>query len=151
MMWRVDTEDGFSLWPRRSPFGDAAGPLLVRYDPGGPVFAVRISEQHANARGTAHGGLLSTVADLALGYAGALSTEPPTQLRTISLSIDFIAAVEVGDLVVIEPHVLRVGSRLAHVRGDLRVGERIAARASAVFAVTDRPASHGSSSAGSGN
>lgn len=149
-MWRVDTEDGFSRLPRRSPFGDAAGPLLVRYDSDGPVFAVRISEQHANARGTAHGGLLSTVADLALGYASAVSTEPPTQLRTISLSIDFIAAVEVGDLVVIKPHVLRVGSRLAHVRGDLRVGERIAARASAVFAV-NRPASQGSSSAGSGN
>ena len=70
-------EEAFAPWPRRSPFGDAAGPLLFRRETGGLVFALRITERHSNAKGTAHGGVLSTVADNALGYAAAFSTEPP--------------------------------------------------------------------------
>jgi uncharacterized protein (TIGR00369 family) len=131
-LWKEET---FAPWPRRSPFGDAAGPLLFRREPGGLVFALRITKRHSNAHGTAHGGLLSTVADNALGYAAALSTEPPTHMHTVSLSIDFIASVGVGDLLVIQPIVLRVGARLAHATGNLVVGERTVARASSVLAV----------------
>jgi acyl-coenzyme A thioesterase 13 len=125
----------FSPWPRRSPFGDAAGPLLFREDAGGLTFGLRIAEKHTNSRGTAHGGVLSTVADNTLGYAAALSTDPPTPLQTVSLSIDFITPAQVGDLVTITPEVLRVGSRLAHARGELMVDEQVVARASAALAV----------------
>jgi acyl-coenzyme A thioesterase 13 len=135
-----DEEAGFVGWKRRSPFGDAAGPLLVREASEGPEFALRIAEKHTNARGSAHGGALSTIADLALGYAAALSTEPPTQLRTVSLSIDFIGRVEVGDLVVVKPRVLRMGSRLAYVKAELEVDSRTVARASSVLAVIGQPA-----------
>jgi acyl-coenzyme A thioesterase 13 len=126
---------GFEPWPRRSPFGDAAGPLLFRRDADRLTFATRVEEQHTNVSGFAHGGMLSTFADLALGYACAMSTDPPTPLRTVSLNIDFIAAVSVGDVVITTPQVLRLGSRLAHTSAVLLVKGAPVARASATSAV----------------
>ena len=125
----------FARWPRRSPFADAAGPLLFRRDADGLTFATRVEERHANAGGFAHGGMLSTFADLALGYAAALTTDPPTQLRTVGLTVDFIAAVAIGDILIATPHVLRVGSRLAHATAVLLVEEAPVARASATLSV----------------
>jgi acyl-coenzyme A thioesterase 13 len=137
----VDPLAGFEPWSRRSPFGDAAGPLLFRADGGRLTFATRVEERHANTSGSAHGGMLSTFADLALGYAVAFSTEPPTALRTVSVTIDFIAAVGVGDVLTATPQVLRVGSRLAHATAIVVVGEVPVARASATFAVVALPPS----------
>jgi len=38
---------------------------------------VRIAGKHCNARGTAHGGLLMTRADIALGHDLAYAEDPP--------------------------------------------------------------------------
>jgi uncharacterized protein (TIGR00369 family) len=134
-----DALAGFARWSRTSPFGDAAGPLLFRADCDRLTFATRVEERHANARGQAHGGMLSTFADLALGYAAAFSTDPPTALRTVSVNIDFIAPVAIGDVVTATPHVLRVGSRLAHASAVLFVGDVPVGRASATLAVAAPP------------
>ena len=85
--------------------------------------------------------MLSTFADLALGYAAALSTDPPTVLRTVSMNVDFIAPVAISDVVTATPRVLRVGSRLAHASAVLLVGEVPVARASATLAVVAPPGS----------
>jgi acyl-coenzyme A thioesterase 13 len=131
----LDPLAGFAPWARRSAFGDAAGPLLFRADGDELTFATTVDERHVNASGYAHGGMLSTFADLALGYAAALSTDPPTRMRTISLSIDFVAAVAPGDILTATPQVLRVGSRLAHATTVVAVGDRLVVRASATLAV----------------
>lgn len=128
---------GYEPWPRRSPFGDAAGPLMFRRDGAGLTFATRVEERHGNARGVAHGGMLSTFADLALGYAAAFSTEPPTPMRSASLSIDYLRAVRVGQILSATPELLRLGSRLAHVRALLLADEEVAARANATLVVLE--------------
>ena len=130
-----DPPDGFAVWPRSSPFGDHAGPLLFRRDEHGLTFGVTIDERHTNARGTAHGGMLATMADLVLGYAAASSTDPPTPLSTVSLDIAFVSGAQLGEFVVATPEVLRVGRRLAHATVTLLVGTRVVARASCVSAV----------------
>lgn len=132
-----DPLHGFEPWERTSPFGNAAGPLMVRREAHGLTFAVRIEERHTNARGTAHGGVLSTIADMTVGYAVAMSTDPPTSLRTASMTIDFIATVRVGDIVLSTPRVLHVGSRLAHAEVVLLVDDRPIARASSTLAVAN--------------
>ena len=128
--------DDFAPWPRSSPFGDHAGPLLFRRNEEGLTFAVTIEERHTNARGTAHGGMLATFADLALGYAAAFSTDPPTPLQTANLNLDLLSPAQVGDFVTATPRVLRVGSRLAHAEVTLLVGSRAVARANCVAAVS---------------
>jgi uncharacterized protein (TIGR00369 family) len=96
---------------------------------------LRAAEKHTNSRGTVHGGVLATLGDIALGYAMAFSTEPPTRATTASLSIDYIASARTGDW--IEAHIERqkIGRRLAFANAYLCVGETQIARVSTVFAV----------------
>ena len=126
---------GFELLFRTSPFLDTVGPLFCRKDPErGLVIGLRVAEKHANARGIAHGGLLLTLADIALGYRTAFAQEPPAGLITASLTADFAGAAKVGDWVEAHVDIQKVGGRLAFANAFLMVdGERIV-RASAVFA-----------------
>ncbi len=126
---------GFEPLFRTSPFLDTIGPVFSRRDPErGLVVGLRIAAKHANARGIAHGGLLVTLADIALGYHMAFSQDPPAGLITASLTADFAGVAKVGDWVEVHVDVQKLGGRLAFANAYLAVdGERIV-RASAVFA-----------------
>lgn len=123
----------FVPYERTSPFFDLVGPLLSRRGEDGIQFALGIDERHVNARGSAHGGVLAALADVALGYTAALASDPPARLITASLTIDFAGAVSEGELVVATVDVQRVGSRMAFANCYLACDERRVARASAVF------------------
>ncbi len=124
---------GFEPLFRTSPFLDTVGPLFYRKEPdGGFVVGLRILAKHANTRGSAHGGLLLTFIDVALGYRAAFSQDPPAALTTASVCADFAGAPKVGDWVEAHVDVQKVGSR-AFANAFLIVnGERLV-RASAVF------------------
>jgi acyl-coenzyme A thioesterase 13 len=94
-----------------------------------------VQEKHTNARGTLHGGVLASIADIALGYGLATSTNPPTSMVTASLSVDFAGSARSGDWIETSLDIQKIGSRMAfaNVYFTLR-GERIA-RASGVFLV----------------
>jgi uncharacterized protein (TIGR00369 family) len=128
---------GFAPLFRTSPFLDTVGPLFFRRDPErGLVIGLRIAAKHANARGIAHGGLLVTLADIALGYHTAFGQDPPEGLITANLTADFAGAAKIGDWVEAHVDVQKLGSRLAFANAFLVVnGERIV-RASAVFTRT---------------
>jgi acyl-coenzyme A thioesterase 13 len=125
---------GFAPLFRSSPFLETVGPFFYRKDPDGTfVVAVRVLAKHANARGAAHGGLLLTLLDIALGYRAAFSQDPPAALTTASLSADFAGSPKLGDWVEAHVDVQKVGSRLAFANAFLVVnGERLV-RANAVF------------------
>lgn len=126
---------GFEPLFRTSPFIETAGPFFYRRDAErGFVIGLRVLPKHANARGSAHGGLLMTMLDIALGYSSGLSQDPPASLTTASLAADFVGAPKVGDWVEAHVDVHKVGSRLAFANAFLVVnGERVT-RGSAVFA-----------------
>jgi acyl-coenzyme A thioesterase 13 len=126
---------GFEPLFRTSPFLETTGPFFYRKEPnGGFVIGLRILPKHANARGGAHGGLLMTLLDIALGYSSGLSQNPPAKLTTASLAADFVGAPKVGDWVEAHVDVQKVGGRLAFANAFLVVdGERVV-RGSAVFA-----------------
>jgi acyl-coenzyme A thioesterase 13 len=125
---------GFEPLFRSSPFLETVGPFFYRKEPDGTfVVGVRVLPKHANARGSAHGGLLLTLLDIALGYRAAFSQDPPAALTTASLSADFVGSPKVGDWVEAHVDVQKVGSRLAFANAFLVVnGERLV-RANAVF------------------
>jgi uncharacterized protein (TIGR00369 family) len=125
---------GFEPLFRTSPFLDTVGPLFYRKDKdGGFVVGLRVLRKHTNARGSAHGGLLLTLLDVALGYRAAFSQDPPAALTTASVTADFVGAPKLGDWVEAHVDVQKVGSRLAFANAFLVVeGERVV-RASAVF------------------
>ena len=125
---------GFEPLFRTSPFLDTVGPLFYRKEAGGGfVIGLRVLPKHTNARGSAHGGLLLTLLDVALGYRAAFSQDPPAALTTASVCADFAGAPKLGDWVEAHVDVQKVGSRLAFANAFLVVdGERLV-RGSAVF------------------
>ncbi len=131
--------EGFAPLFRTSPFLEATGPFYYRRDGERLIVGLRILEKHANARGFAHGGLLMTLADIALGYSLAFREDPPASFLTATLSAEFAGSARIGDWVEAHVDVQKSGSRLAFANAYLTVaGERIL-RASAVFARNPKP------------
>lgn len=126
---------GFEPLFRSSPFLDAVGPFFYRKEADGSfIVALRILPKHANGRGGAHGGLLMTLLDIALGYSAAFSENPPVGLTTANLSADFAGSANVGDWVEAHVDVQKVGGRLAFANAYLTVNDEPIVRGSAVFA-----------------
>lgn len=125
---------GFEPLFRTSPFLEMLGPFFCRRTKNALVIGLRVEDKHTNARGTAHGGLLLTLADIALGYTAAFSADPPLSLTTANISADLAGHARVGDWVEAHVDIQKIGSRLVFANAYLLVGSERVARASAVFA-----------------
>ncbi len=130
----TEVPPGFQPLFRASPFLDLLGPFYCQEEGGGLVIGLRIAPKHANARGLAHGGLLLTLADIALGYSTAHSETPPLSLTTAHLATDFAGSAKIGDWVEAHVDIQRIGSRLVFANSYLSVGSERIVRASGVFA-----------------
>ncbi len=129
--------EGFEPLFRSSPFLDLLGPLYNRRIENDLVVGFRVMEKHCNARGLVHGGVLSSLADIALGYSALVSEEKQVPLITASLSIDYAGAARKGDWVEINTDVQKVGRKMAFANCYFTVESKRIARASAVFSVAD--------------
>jgi uncharacterized protein (TIGR00369 family) len=126
---------GFKSLGRLSPFNAMVGPLFARRRRGEELsIGLRIEKKHTNSRGICHGGVLATLADLALGYAMHASLGGRGSFVTAHLAIDYAGAARVGDWLEAEVEIQRIGSRLAFANCYLVAGERRIVRASAIFA-----------------
>jgi uncharacterized protein (TIGR00369 family) len=99
---------------------------------------LRVEQKHSNSRGFCHGGVLATLADLALGYALAARTGSRAGFVTAHLDLDYAGAAQIGDWVHSEVEVQRVGTRLAFATGYLCVGASRVVRMSGIFALPGR-------------
>jgi len=132
--------DGFELLQVGGGYFKQLGPVYGRAQAaGGMVVALRVAEQHLNIQGVAHGGMLATVADGALGRNVAIARGKRQAQVTVSLTADFLSGARLGDWLEAHVTVTRMGQRLAYANCDLMVGTRQVLRSSAVFAFVDRP------------
>ena len=115
---------------------DMIGPVYSRGAGKDLVLGITAQTKHCNARGSVHGGTLATLADIALGYALAYSTEPPTAAVTANLSLDFAGSAKPGDWLEAHVDIQKLGGRLAFANCYISAGEQRIVRASAVFLVT---------------
>lgn len=118
-----------------SPFSERIGPLYVSRRDSVPVIGVRIAPHHANHLGRAHGGLLMTLADIALSRAAREHLPTGATLATADLHIAFLEALGEHDWLEAVPSIDRVGRALIHASCLLRCEGRSVARAMATFAV----------------
>lgn len=131
----TDAPEGFKPLFRSSPVIELVGPIWMKGEGRELVLGLRAEQKHCNMRGTVHGGILATLADIALGYAMAFSTRPPTGLVTTSLALDFAGTANQGDWLETRVDVQKMGGRLAFANCYISVGESRIVRASGVFAV----------------
>jgi acyl-coenzyme A thioesterase 13 len=135
-----DIPEGYGPLPRNSNFLQMIGPLYCKPESDGLILGLRIDERHINTRGTAHGGLLTTLADLALGYNCGRAMEFGRTLITTSITIDFIASAAIGDWLTAHTDLQQAGKRLGFANCYLMVGDKRIARASGIFSVIERKA-----------
>ena len=127
--------EGFVSLPRSSPLLDLLGPAYCRGEGVHLEIALRADNRHANGRGTVHGGVLATLADVGMGYAMAFSSEPPLPLITASMTMDYLGAAQMGEWIVVRLEHHKRGRQMAFATAALQVEDKVVARASAVFAV----------------
>jgi uncharacterized protein (TIGR00369 family) len=113
------------------------GLKVVETGEGTAVIEMTTTEDMANHSGVVHGGMISTLADSAMGRS--LRTLRPGVVRAMSfdLKLSFINAAKVGETLRATGHVIHAGRRtvVAECRVDGSDG-RLVATASATFAVT---------------
>ena len=94
-----------------------------------------VTPEHRNLIGTTHGGVVSTMADTAIGLAVRTTLSGDSRHVTTQLNVTYLEKVDSGRLLA-AGRVVRSGSRLAYGEADVRDEEgRLVARAAATFAV----------------
>jgi uncharacterized protein (TIGR00369 family) len=131
----MDVPEGFEPFDRPGPFVELIGPLHVRAHGDEIVFGLRAEDRHANHRGTVQGGLLSTLADFALGRAIEADADDDKDRATVSLTVDFLRPANPGDWIESRTRVERVGGTLSFADCSLTVDGREIVRARAVWVV----------------
>jgi len=126
---------GFGPIFRTSPLLDALGSFYSKGEGAALEVGLLVTERHTNSRGTIHGGVLATLADVGMGYLMAFGADPPRRLTTASLNIDYTGTAKVGDWIAVAMDPPRVGRQLAFANARLMSGGKQVARASTVFAV----------------
>jgi uncharacterized protein (TIGR00369 family) len=137
--------EGFRRLEAGGPFFRQMGPAYLRLAADGKsaVLALRVAANHLNVQGVCHGGMLTTMADSALGMNLSLARGRRGGQVTVSLTADFLSAAREGDWLEAQVVITRMGKRLAYANCDLKVGERHVLRSSAVFAFVDGPSPQG--------
>lgn len=131
--------EAFRKIERLSPFNALVGPLYERRLGENVSIGLVIEDKHTNSRGICHGGVLATLADLALGYAmlaksGDSGDKRQGSFLTVHLSVDYAGAAKVGDWIESQVEIQRVGARLAFANCYLLANDKPIVRASAIFA-----------------
>lgn len=99
------------------------------------IVGLRIDEKHINYMDIAHGGVLTTLADVALSFQVHNSERPPLNVATVSLSTHFLSAAKLGDWLEAHCAIDRKGKRLAYVSGSIVRGEYPLMTMSGVFTI----------------
>jgi uncharacterized protein (TIGR00369 family) len=131
---------GFAPHDRKSPLTDPWEPLFARVSGDALVLGVRAGEAHANSRGFVHGGLISALADNAMGLSCARKLGTGGGLVTVNLSVDFLAAALKGQWLEFDTVFIKPGSSLCFAQAFVTADGRPCAKASAVFKVAERRA-----------
>jgi acyl-coenzyme A thioesterase 13 len=127
--------EGFEPIFRSSPFLDLLGPIYNQKTESELRIGLRAEKKHCNARDQVHGGVFSSLADIALGYNAAFQGKEPVPMVTASLNIDYAGAAKLGDWIEISVDVQKVGRNMAFANSYFYVDSKRIARASAVFNV----------------
>lgn len=128
------SQEGFTQWNPASPFVrrlNEFGPIYHRKDD--QVVALQIGSNHTNMYSMAHGGLLATLIDCALGNAIVIRLE--IAVVTVQMSISYLKAVHEGDWLEAHTRIDRKGRRLVYATCTLQVETTEITQASAVFTI----------------
>jgi uncharacterized protein (TIGR00369 family) len=128
--------EGFARHFRQSPLTDPWEPLYSRRTDKAVIIGFRAAENHTNSRGFVHGGLITALADNAMGLSCSVALgEGTARLVTISLSIDFLSIARTGQWIEIDTTFTRPGATICFAQAFVTADGKACARANATFRV----------------
>lgn len=130
---------GFQRHQRRSGLTEPWEPIYIRHHQDGISLGIRASAGHTNSRGFVHGGLISALADNAMGLSCAHGGAAGG-LVTVSMSVDFVGAAQIGQWIEFRAQVTKRGQSLSFASALVRADGSVCARASSVFKGLSKPA-----------
>lgn len=131
----TEPPEGFQPHYRKSPLTDPWEPLYSRRTGDALQLGLRIAQAHTNSRGFAHGGLVSALADNAMGLSCGLALDGGGGLLTVNLALDFLSVARTGQWLQVEPTVVKRGKSLCFASALVTADGKPCARASATFQV----------------
>ena len=126
--------DGFSPIFMVEPFTTRIGPIYSKKEDDQFLLGFLVDASHLNIEQVVHGGMLSTLADQAIGVNVAHANGQHNDVLTIHLSVDFISPAYLDDWVQTTTTLSKVNGRIRFGNCELRVQDRLVLKASAIFA-----------------
>jgi len=136
----LDVPEGFTRHDRKSPVTDPWEPLYRRISGDTVILGLRAKEVHCNSRGFVHGGLISALADNAMGLSVARRLGDLASLVTVNLTLDFLGSAFVGQWLEFDTVFVKPGGTLSFTQAFVTADGQPCARASAVFRVVRKSA-----------
>lgn len=131
----MDIPAGFEPAGFSPGFLDHGGPYYL-----GPemdcvrLVGLLILPHHINYQEAAHGGVISTFADVALSHAVFDAERPRLAPSTVTLTVNYLTGAKLGDWLEARVRIDRMGGRTAYTSGGIWRGEEPIATMSGVFA-----------------
>lgn len=131
----ADPPEGFRLLPAGGGFNCLFGALYGCVIQNRLVLGFRVSQRHLNPHNTCHGGVLATFADM-LAYsaqweAGLIYTLTPT----ISLSLDFLAPVLLGQWIQADTELVKSTRTMLFTQSIVRADDASVLRCNAIYKI----------------
>ncbi|NKB15900.1 MAG: PaaI family thioesterase [Sphingomonadales bacterium] len=98
------------------------------------VVGLLIRPHHINYQDAAHGGVISTFADVALSHAVYDAERPRLAPSTVTLTVNYLAGARLGEWLEARVRIDRLGGRTAYTSGGIWHGDEQVATMSGVFA-----------------
>jgi acyl-coenzyme A thioesterase PaaI-like protein len=136
----IDIPDGFEPHDRKSPVTAPWEPLYRRISGETVILGVRARDAHCNGRGFVHGGLISALADNAMGLSCARRLGDLASLVTVNLTVDFLGSAHVGQWLEFDTVFVKPGGTLCFTQAFVTADGQPCARANAVFRVVRKAA-----------
>ena len=118
----------------QSAFSDLIGCRVQWVEDGVAHVALSLEPQLRNRGGKMHGGVLFSLVDISMGLACSSAHGFDQQSATIECKINYIRAVEDGD-VLCTGRVIHAGRRTLVVEADVYQDDKLVAKAQGTFAV----------------
>jgi uncharacterized protein (TIGR00369 family) len=121
---------------RDSAFYRWSGIELIDAVEGTVTLRLTLEEHHVNIQGFAHGGVLATLADAAMGLAIRSAVEPGRRHVTVAMDVHYLRPVTRGT-VTSTGRAVRVGRELGHAEAEVTdERDRTIVRAAGTYSVS---------------
>ena len=132
----TDRSEDLRALVRDSPFYRWSGMDLEDVDEGAVTLGLELTDHHLNIQGLAHGGVIATLADAAMGLSLRSALEPGRRHVSVEIGVHYLRPVTRGRVRALG-RAVRIGREIAYAQADvLDATERLLARADGTYSVT---------------